>query len=404
MAGDELVAFFNTFGGGGKPIGGVHENFGVGAKTSLLPWNHYGMVVISWVEGEPAMIWVQKDPQTGEYGLRVEEVEDEETGDLSLETVYAPYDDEDHGVDWSAVKPEWIDDSGTVIVLLGNSAADDTVSGDPARTEADIKGLSTYLNRRLWMMPDGTEVYVDELRTQERAQWPRSEDEAHGAEPLSGPDRRTNLRRIRGARFYIRYPSKTFKKGKLAASGLETMEDGTEIDWYLWKGDRPAVQSYAARGGYIGALYRNELYDVTAHHSTYRSFGISEMSIRTRLWLIARAPIGTRSYSGEARTRAARCRSTSGVTSSRRTCRTRLGKPSARSGPIRTRRSPTRSGASAWRNGSVLAGGSRSSGSGGAAGTPSTPTSREERPSGGRCASRGVAVLAAQERAAAEAP
>ena len=55
MTGDELVAFFNTFGGGGKPIGGVHENFGVGAKTSLLPWNRYGMVVISWVDGEPAM-------------------------------------------------------------------------------------------------------------------------------------------------------------------------------------------------------------------------------------------------------------------------------------------------------------------------------------------------------------
>src|SRR4051794_39310939 len=43
MTGDELVEFFNTFGGGGKPIGGVHENFGVGAKTSLLPWNRHGV-------------------------------------------------------------------------------------------------------------------------------------------------------------------------------------------------------------------------------------------------------------------------------------------------------------------------------------------------------------------------
>ena len=62
MAGDELVEFFNTFGGGGKPIGGVHENFGVGSKTSLLPWNTYGIVVISWVDGDPSMIWVQRDP------------------------------------------------------------------------------------------------------------------------------------------------------------------------------------------------------------------------------------------------------------------------------------------------------------------------------------------------------
>ncbi len=36
MTAQELVRFFNTFGGGGKPIGGLHENYGVSAKTSLL--------------------------------------------------------------------------------------------------------------------------------------------------------------------------------------------------------------------------------------------------------------------------------------------------------------------------------------------------------------------------------
>src|SRR5687768_13554489 len=41
MVADELVAFFNTYGGGGKPIGGAHENFGVGSKTSLMPWNRH---------------------------------------------------------------------------------------------------------------------------------------------------------------------------------------------------------------------------------------------------------------------------------------------------------------------------------------------------------------------------
>src|SRR5438105_15819580 len=30
--GSRIVEFFNTFGGGGKPIGGIHANFGVGAK------------------------------------------------------------------------------------------------------------------------------------------------------------------------------------------------------------------------------------------------------------------------------------------------------------------------------------------------------------------------------------
>ena len=51
MGPDELLRFLNTFGGGGKPIGDLHENFGVGAKTSLLPWNHEGVVVLSWTPG-----------------------------------------------------------------------------------------------------------------------------------------------------------------------------------------------------------------------------------------------------------------------------------------------------------------------------------------------------------------
>ena len=53
---------------------------------------------------------------------------------------------------------------------------------------------------------------------------------------------------------------------------------------------RPQVGSYAALGGYICALYRNELYDVSSHPATFRSFGISESSVRSRLWLVIRPP------------------------------------------------------------------------------------------------------------------
>ncbi|MGH2994834.1 MAG: hypothetical protein ACRDM9_00820, partial [Gaiellaceae bacterium] len=200
MTGPELVEFFNTFGGGGKPIGGLHENFGVGAKTSLLPWNRCGLVVISWVDGEPSMIWVRYDAETGEYGLRLEETEDPDTGLFSLDEVYRPYADEEHGCNWEAVKPDWIEDHGTIIVLLGNEPTDDTVLGDPDRAEQDIKGISSYLNRRLWRVPEGVQIADDELRTQDRLQWPDSESLAHSPEV---PERRTSLRMIRGARHFI---------------------------------------------------------------------------------------------------------------------------------------------------------------------------------------------------------
>jgi ABC transporter substrate binding protein len=139
MTPEELGEFFNCFGGGGKAIGDEHENFGIGAKTALLPWNHHGVVVISWVDGQPAMIRIMRDETTGEYGLKIFQVEDDE-GDESRQAVVEPYDDLEHGVDWSKVKPSWIDQHGTVIVLLGNHADDDTFRGDLSRDEDGTKG------------------------------------------------------------------------------------------------------------------------------------------------------------------------------------------------------------------------------------------------------------------------
>lgn len=287
MTADELVGFFNTFGGGGKPIGGVHENFGVGSKTSLMPWNKHGIVVISWVDGDASMIWVKWDEASGEYGLKVEPCEGP-NGDIDLEAVYDPYDDPDNGCDWSELKPDWLGDHGTVVVLLGNSPSDDTVEGDPNRDEQDIKGVSSYLNRRMWEFPKGFDLRVDELRSGDKSKWPPNEEVAHGSIAKTGVDRRTNNRRIEGARHYVEYSNPRFEKGELGASGTVKLSDRTEIDWYLWERERPKIHSYAAISGYIGALYDDELYDVTSHHSSYRSFGVSEQSVRSRLWLIVR--------------------------------------------------------------------------------------------------------------------
>ena len=120
MSAHDLVEFFNTFGGGGKSIGGPHENFGVGAKTSLFPWNPNGVVVISWQDGEPTMIWVQRNPDTGEYGLRVFEAQDPGTGEVTFEHVATPFPDAEHGCDWSLVGPHWVREHGTVLILLGS--------------------------------------------------------------------------------------------------------------------------------------------------------------------------------------------------------------------------------------------------------------------------------------------
>ena len=167
-----------------------------------------------------------------------------------LEEVYGPYDNiEDNGCDWTLVKPSWIEDHGTVIVLLGNSPTDNTVEGDPNRQEAQIKGISAYINRRFWEIPDDAEVYVDELRDGQPANWPRSEAAAHNTGPKTAKDCRTNFRRIRGAQFYITYPNERFTLGRLGSLGTVPLSDGTEVDWYLWDGNRPAISAYASEGG-----------------------------------------------------------------------------------------------------------------------------------------------------------
>lgn len=286
MVPEELRGFFNTWGGGGKPIGGLHENFGIGAKSSLLPWNQYGIVVVSWVDNDPAMIWLMADPSTGEYGLKQFYVQDDE-GNTLVDDVITPFDDPEHGCDWAAIKPSWMGDDGTVIALLGNDPSQHTVLGDPTQEEADIKGVSTYLNRRLWQIPNGTKLTVEELRSNDPKQWPDSEEMAHRT---GGPDRRTNVRTIEGAKYYIEYPVTSFTKGGLKATDTVSLSDGTTIEWFLWEGERPAIQSYAAVGGFIGAVYEDEIYDITTHHATYRSFGVTEGAVRSKLWLIAHPP------------------------------------------------------------------------------------------------------------------
>src|SRR5262245_5990469 len=43
MNAGELKTFFLTLGAGSKKIGGVHENYGVGARIASLPWNAQGV-------------------------------------------------------------------------------------------------------------------------------------------------------------------------------------------------------------------------------------------------------------------------------------------------------------------------------------------------------------------------
>lgn len=273
MDAEELYKYFSTLGAGAKKIGGVHDNYGVGARIASLPWNPEGLVVLSYKNRQPSMIWIMLDEESGDYEL-VEFKTDAGSG-LVIDPSKIAWPDTD--VDWGAVAPEWIKEHGTMIVLLGSEEQPDTVLGNPIGSERDIKGLSVYLNSRFWDFSEA-EVRVVELRSEKKNSWPQGPGDRDDS-------RRPNNRRIQGARHWL--VDVKAPEGKLGASGtIELAEGRVRLEWYLWEGDRPAIHSYAKRGGYIAFRYNGELFQLTQSKVHFRGFGVIEHQVQQNLTLI----------------------------------------------------------------------------------------------------------------------
>jgi hypothetical protein len=270
MTADKMLLFLNTYGGSGKPIGGEHENFGHGFKTSALPWNRNGIVVVSKSaeDGSLAMVRLEYDSKTNEYGARYEEVEG------IRDAVYAPYDaSENEGVDYSKLIPEeWT--SGVAILLLGSVQQPDTVLGAYDRDESDLNGIARYLNSRMWDLA-GVHVTVDYFNSQNRKLWPTG---ANDKDIPNTSSKKWQSRSIRGAKYHIEFQQKGDDAkvvGEVTHHGAVEVAGGlAKIHWYLRNGTPTQNTSVAMYRGYIGHLYKNEVFTILNHPSSFRSFGI----------------------------------------------------------------------------------------------------------------------------------
>jgi hypothetical protein len=266
---DELVRFFSTLGEGAKKIGGIHDNFGVGAKIAALPWNPEGVVILSYKHGRGSMIWIVLDPDSGDYELVEFQIGGEKTCVVEPQNI--------EGIDWAVLRPSWLTDKGTIVVLLGSEEYPDTVLGNPQAGEKDIKGVSDYLNSRFWDLSK-FEVRVVELRSDKKSHWPQSANDRDDA-------RRPNNRQVFGARYYLR--SVKAPNGKLGASDILMLDDGrVPTEWYLWHGERPAVHSYAKESGYIAVRYNGELFHLTSNKVHFRWFGVIERKVQQNLTIV----------------------------------------------------------------------------------------------------------------------
>lgn len=271
MSPDEVIGFFKTYGASGKPVGGMHDNMGIGAKTSLLPWNKEGLVVITMKDGVESMIHIRFEPKREIYGLRT-------FGEDNLSVVDPDFEDGEYGfMNWSHSFPDWVREArhGTVVVLLGNDAKEHTMQGNPERDEEAVRGVSMFLNRRFFELEPL--VVVEEFRGEKSENWPTDRDDRH-------PQRRINPRTIEGAAYFLRYEKSS--KGRLVANDSVPLSDGTKVHWYLWEGDRPDVHGYAWETGYVAVSYQKELFDASAHSARFRQFGIVSADLRQKVTLI----------------------------------------------------------------------------------------------------------------------
>lgn len=178
MSNKNLEKYTNETNSSSKSTGGIDENFGVGLKVSTLPFNQYGVVIISRTKEQPfgSMIWLHiHKGVAGARGLtsaqnileRIDtEGEIEEAVDYVVdfeEIIERGYDKYTvDGVDWL----NWWDNNtkfkhGTAIILCGN----DSRRGENTFQDMQLKGYP-YLSERYLTYPVIPRVRSGSIKSQ----------------------------------------------------------------------------------------------------------------------------------------------------------------------------------------------------------------------------------------------
>lgn len=296
MTRDQLREYMVTLGKGSKAVGGPHDNYALGSRMTLLPWNSEGVVVVSVVDGDANMVKMKfdVDASDGEGAYVLEEVAwEDEDGTEGMATVYPPYFDDDLGVDWAAAIPDFITEAGhgTTFILLGRGPNDDTLNGDPDRNELLQFLTRKYFNIRFWDLPEGVTLRcLDLVKARDRAMWPKSRDDRQG---------KYQFRTVKGAKSIAEYVTRD-GESTLDSSGTVALADGTKAHWYLRKDASVDTGGVGSASGFISVLYRGELYghayanqddgDTRVGANVYRQFGIGSDVVRKRVFIVLEPP------------------------------------------------------------------------------------------------------------------
>jgi len=229
MSPEEMVQYINQLSSSGSAQS-LSGNFGVGAKIAAATKNHAGMLYLSWQNGVGHMIHLWRDPKSGQYGLK-----HIERPDGTYE--YAPELD-------NAIKPSLIKKHGTKVILLGMHGNESTTM-PPEEAASPSKWVSRYLNTRYFKIPNGVTIKARE-----------------GLENKVVDHETTRCRTVMGMMQYL---------DEHAESTGEVKLQGAKATWWILK-DGLSIKdnaSFIESAGHIGALYHDELYEVSSGRSGY---------------------------------------------------------------------------------------------------------------------------------------
>ena len=273
-----MEEYFSKIGESGKYVGTRYDHRGVGAKLTLLPWNHAGVVIVSWKDDDANMIWIRRD-EHNHLVLRTWETED------GLDNVVMPYVDHELGIDFTQLGPDWVrEEGGTVFLLLGPTLDYHSIQGDPDRPqEASTKAVQQYLNTRLLSVD--AEITFEAFNHTDPEQWPRTYQEAR--ESVGSSSRLyQETRKVEGALYFLQGEASADDQGTIPLS------DGSRIRWFLG----PERQKSRGGAGYmppdafVAFAYEGELFNLTEHRSSMRQFGIFTSAVAARLRLLIELP------------------------------------------------------------------------------------------------------------------
>ncbi|MBV8547643.1 MAG: hypothetical protein JO088_23110, partial [Acidobacteria bacterium] len=166
-----------------------------------------------------------------------------ETGQYGLRQFSQPDGGWAHFVEVDdAVKPTIINEHGTMVVLLGNSPDADTMTS-PVGAASPSRWISKYLNSRFFRFPDNITV-----KAREGWKSPRTDKD------------RNLLRTLTGQADYL---------AKHAQESGELPLSSARARWWILRAEDTITQNsgFVESAGHVAALYRDELYELSAGRS-----------------------------------------------------------------------------------------------------------------------------------------